>query len=234
MKKTDVSSFDVLAHDLKSPLGNIKASAELLLQASPDPSDLERVLQRIVRQAEKGLHLIRTTLEQETVEKREGAVKVQSFPLRPFIESWILDHQETARKKTIQLILTKGNDLVLSANALYLSQILNNLVENAMKFSPEGGAIEISYEETVLSADDPQDKAIIFHVKDNGRGIPSDRIPFIFMQRVQAAAGDRKSGHGLDLAICKQLCEFHGGTIWVSSEMGRGSTFSFIIPKNEA
>lgn len=103
-----------------------------------------------------------------------------------------------------------------------------------MKFSSEGGVIDLSFDEIILSADDPNDKAVIFHVQDNGRGIPADRLPFVFMQRVQAAAGDRKSGHGLGLAICKQLCEFHGGTIWVNSELGRGTTFSFALPKNGA
>lgn len=231
-KTSTVNPVDILIHDLKSPFGNIKASTELLLHdiSKAEKPELERVLQRILRQSDKGLNLIRKTLLREI---SKTALQRERIPLRAFLETCLQDHLDKARGKKLTLHLNPVPNIAISANALYLSQILDNLLQNAMKFSAEGGLVDIACREAAIHETAPEWKAIIIHVSDRGRGIANDRLPFVFMERVQAEARDHEQGQGLGLAICKQFCELHGGTIWVNSQLGHGSTFSFVLPWKE-
>ena len=105
-------------------------------------------------------------------------------------------------------------------------QVLTNLMGNAIKFSPAGGRVWLTA--------DCQDGDLLFHVKDEGRGIPLHQQEAIFdrFQQVDASDAREKGGAGLGLAICKKIVEQHGGRIWVESEPDQGSTFSFSLPRN--
>jgi CheY-like chemotaxis protein len=109
-------------------------------------------------------------------------------------------------------------------------QVLINLTTNAIKFTPAGGHIRLSLSEATA---DPE--CLQVDVRDTGRGIPKDQLDVIFNRRYQAnhnaQAVDPQDGLGLGLYICQELVDLHGGRIWVESEAGKGSTFSFVIPK---
>ena len=112
-------------------------------------------------------------------------------------------------------------------------QTLTNLLSNAIKFSPAGSTVWLSAE--VRDTDDSEslsDSYILFAVKDQGRGIPTDKIETIFrrFQQVDISDSRQKRGTGLGLAICKSIVQQHGGQIWVKSQQGIGSTFYFTLP----
>jgi CheY-like chemotaxis protein len=109
-----------------------------------------------------------------------------------------------------------------------ITQVLTNLVNNAFKFTPEGGAVVIK-----VSAFEPQPEFICVSVRDTGRGIPQEHQTHIFERLFQIKNGDATSeqGFGLGLYLCQELVQLHGGRIWAQSEPGKGSTFSFVIPR---
>jgi signal transduction histidine kinase len=102
--------------------------------------------------------------------------------------------------------------------------VLDNLLDNAVKFSPEGSEVSVQCESTEWE--------LILSVKDKGIGISHQEVDNIFDQFYQASSGlsQKRSGIGLGLAICKRLIDAHGGHIWVESELGQGSTFTFTLP----
>jgi len=106
-------------------------------------------------------------------------------------------------------------------------QILTNLLNNAVKFTPEGGSIVVK-----LSPNPKRPDHVQISVTDTGCGIPKDQVERIFERLYQVKAGDitPQGGIGLGLYLCRELVLLHGGNIWVESELGKGSTFSFVIP----
>ena len=110
-------------------------------------------------------------------------------------------------------------------------QVLTNLLDNAIKFSPENATILISVEKTSLSPEKGE-AAALFKVKDQGRGIPSENLSEMFERFTQINYDDsrEKGGTGLGLAICHNIVRQHGGRIWVKSKLGEGSCFFFTVP----
>ena len=120
-------------------------------------------------------------------------------------------------------------DVSLVADALKVTQVLVNLIGNAIKFTAEGGDITIGLE----PVDDEGQRMYKFSVKDTGIGIPPEQCELVFesFRQVDGSHTRAHQGTGLGLAITKQLVELHGGRIWVESEVGVGSTFAFILPQ---
>ena len=106
-----------------------------------------------------------------------------------------------------------------------LGQVVTNLLSNAIKYAPEGGEVTVSMEETTNS--------VVVHIADQGLGIPADKVDRLFelFYRVQSRETRQIEGLGLGLALTRALVEAHGGEIWVESEPGTGSVFSYSLPK---
>jgi signal transduction histidine kinase len=137
-------------------------------------------------------------------------------------------HIIQAEEKLIEFncaCLCPESEVFVVADKERLHQIFNNLIGNALKFTSEG-VIEVGCKPLV--------EAIQFHVKDTGIGIPNDYLEKIFdrFRQVENSLTRKFGGNGLGLAISKNLIELMGGKIWVESEIGKGSTFYFTIPKN--
>ncbi len=124
-------------------------------------------------------------------------------------------------------LIADAEPAALHADPDRVLQTLTNLIANAVKFSPAGTAVHVS------SA--PRDDEVLFEVRDEGRGIPANKLDSIFerFQQVDASDSREKGGTGLGLAICREIVERHGGRIWVQSNLGRGSSFSFVLPAQE-
>lgn len=140
-----------------------------------------------------------------------------------------------AQEKSIQLSFEPSNYLVW-ADRDYIVQALTNLVSNAIKFSPTQSKVVISADTQpqAQSGNKPQlIDFITFAVKDQGQGIPSDRLETIFerFQQVDSSDSRKKGGTGLGLAICRQIVEGHGGQIWAESCLEQGSSFYFTLPE---
>ena len=161
------------------------------------------------------------------IESKEFQLKIEVIPLPDFISDVIVFVKEAAEKKKVSISQSKiSSSLAVEADRNYLEQILINLLDNAIKYTPEGGKVTIS-------AIEKNQREIQFSIEDNGIGIPKEDIPRIFERfyRVDKGRSQELGGTGLGLSIVKHLVQAHGGRIWVESQLGKGSTFYFTLPK---
>jgi two-component system phosphate regulon sensor histidine kinase PhoR len=215
-----------VAHDLRTPLNAISMAAKVLemtfsnVDTDPEDTRMFTALRRNVKHLDE---LVDKVLKENTTLLTEVGIKLQQrwFDLWPLVESLIHDLHPVAGTASTQLINQVPNDLVVYGDASLLRRVFQNLIANAIKYTPRG--------EVVIGAKiiDPRG-AVECWVRDNGAGIPPDRIDRVFdhMETDQRDLG----GTGLGLAIVKTFVESHGGEVSVESNEGCGSTFRFTLP----
>ena len=215
-----------VSHELKTPLSSIKAYTETLLRgALEDGENARRFLSRIDDQADRLHELVLDMLALARIESGQAAIELNAVPLARVASSCIADWESRARDANITLRDDIAqSDLSVLANEESLLQILNNLIDNAFKYTPEGGTI-------TLSCRQEDDEAVI-NVTDTGIGIDPihhDRL-FERFYRVDKARSRELGGTGLGLAIVKHLCNVMDGNVDIESTPGEGSTFRVQIP----
>jgi len=220
----------MIAHDLRSPLMNITGVAEVMIEGmfGDVTEEQKKWLERIQANGRTLVDLVSDFLDFSKLESGYVEVRKERVDLSDLIQKTIENFQVLAREKGISI--RDAVDLSLPAvhaDPRRVDQVLGNLLTNAIKFTGEEGQIEVG---TVL-ADATEVKV---WVRDNGVGIPADEIGQLFQKYQQGGNAKRSSlqGTGLGLVICKMIVEAHGGTIWVESEPGQGSTFFFSLPVN--
>jgi len=212
------------AHELRTPLTSILGFSEILLKRKLDEERKNRFL-KIINEESMGLSaLINDLLDLSRIESGRG-FKITKAPIK--IKEAILENidffQAQGDKHTFKVNLP--HDLVeIGADKDKINQVIENLISNAVKFSPEGGEITVSIEEL-------KDKLKI-NISDSGMGIPEKDLSHIFEKfyRASNASSEAIGGTGLGLGIVKYIVESHGGRISVESKLGKGSTFSFTLP----
>lgn len=222
-----VDFIDAITHELKTSLTAIIASAELLNDELhlDEESVVGRLVQSIIRNA-------RSMDEELSRLSRASGVLVTGFQLHlEPVEMESVIHNVASRvypqvqgkRQSLTLELPDSLPMV-KADRLYLEGIVQALLDNASKFTPEGGEIKVSARR--------DDRSLVIEVSDTGIGIPAEeqeRIFQIHYQIVPPGEG-RSTGGGLGLAVIKPLLELHGGRIWLKSAAGQGSTFFFSLP----
>jgi two-component system phosphate regulon sensor histidine kinase PhoR len=161
------------------------------------------------------------------IESKEFQLKIDFVSLPDFINDVIEFVKDAAEKKKIAISQSKiPISLAAEADRNYLEQIFINLLDNAIKYTHEGGSVTI----TAIEKDQ---RDIQFSIEDNGIGIPREDIPRIFERfyRVDKGRSQELGGTGLGLSIVKHLVQAHGGRVWAESQLGKGSTFYFTLPK---
>lgn len=212
----------IVSHDLKNPLGAIAMSAEIIMVENKTNLGLIKRIEVIQRNAQTALRLISDILDVERMAQGKLDLQLSPHSVREMIVDVVNGFEGAATLKSIALncVVDKLNsDVVCDKDRII--QILNNLVGNALKFTDEGGQID-------LKSEIHQDRVEI-QVTDSGAGIPKEKQNEIFNRMTQLVSADR-SGLGLGLYISKMLVEAHGGKLWVDSQVGKGSTFHFTIP----
>lgn len=214
-----------VSHELRTPVTGIQTMAENLANgAMEDPSVAQHFLGHIQDSSRRLVALVDDLLDLARAESGQvrSLEKVQVSTTVKSVTSE-LEHGEKAAR--LNLISNVPTDLQVLANADSLRQIITNLIDNAIKYSPEGGAIEISAEGT--------DSFVVLHVADHGIGIPPEDHTRIFERfyRVDRARSREIGGTGLGLSIVKHLTESLGGSVDVDSAPGRGSVFSVRLPR---
>lgn len=216
----------VVAHDLRNPLNNIAMSAELLRQLLPeqdaDPGR-RRQLDIISRSVHRADRLIRDLLD--VAQLGAGRLSIETAPhgVKPLVHEAVELHRAFAERKSLRITAELPEELPdIVADRDRIIQVFTNLIGNAIKFTPEGGSI------TLRAA--AENGAVRFSVGDTGPGIPDEDQPHLFDAFWQARR-DASQGAGLGLAIARGIVEAHGGSIWVESEVSRGATFHFTIPR---
>ena len=211
----------IVAHDLRNPLNVITTASSMLHQRLPDQR-ARRSVERILRAAQRAEHLIDDLLDVSAIESGHFAVEKRQFDATTAILAAIEMQQGLAASSSVILASDLAPGLPpIQADGERVLEVLENLVGNAIKFTPAGG--------TIIIGARAQAGELVLWVKDTGPGIPADQIPHLFDRFWQAAKGDRR-GAGLGLTICRAIVDAHGGRIWVESQPGAGSTVFFSLP----
>jgi signal transduction histidine kinase len=213
-----------VSHDLRSPLHTIAFTAALLEQGSPSlAAPAARHIERIVRTAEYMDRLLADLVDSAKIEGHRFLVDRAPCAVAPLVTDVVEMMSPLAARKSIQI----ETDLGAAASSIVwmdrarMSQVLTNLLGNAVKFTPEGGSIAVRAELRAGSA--------ILSVRDSGAGMPQEDLGRIF-DRYWQARQTAQLGAGLGLFIARGIVTAHGGTIWAESELGAGSAFFVSIP----
>ena len=218
----------MVSHDLKNPLSSIILGAQLLDKGQYVSEAGKKLLVRIELSAARMLGMIQDLLDTHAIEKS---------PLGLCVEKKVWSVLSILKRAVDAQIMLAGQkslsvdygicigDPVVWVDLERVQQVFQNLIGNAIKFTPAGGSIQL---EAVQ-----YDHEIIFSVSDNGPGISEQLVPHIF-DRFSQDVATSKLGNGLGLSIAKSVVEAHGGRIWLESTLGQGSTFFFSIPKLQA
>ena len=218
-----------VSHELKTPLASIKAYTETLLDwALHDENVNVRFLNRIEEQADRLNQLILDLLSLARLESGHEVFQHGPLAVSAVVETCIETHRGRAEAKELDLRLDLGpvdESTLVVADEEAVHQILDNLIDNAIKYTPEGGWVRVACQ---LS-----DDAVELEVADSGIGIPRDDLPRVFERfyRVDKARSREMGGTGLGLSIVKHLIQSIGGQITVDSRVGEGTRFNVKLPR---
>lgn len=218
-----------MSHELRTPMHAILSFARLGLdkaeQATPDK--LKRYFSNIADSGERMLALVNDLLDVTRLESGKMAFSLTEQPLKPLIESIMVELDELAKRQALQVVLqTDGTEPVFGFDRLRIGQVIRNLLSNAIKFSREHEQVLIE----LTTCDAPMPRAIV-RVMDRGIGIPPDELEAIFDKFVQSSRTSRESGgSGLGLAISREIIRGHGGDIFAELREGGGSILTFWLP----
>ena len=214
-----------ISHELRTPLASLKALTETLQEgALEDPIAARHFLSNIESEVDSIAQLVQELLELARIESGKVPLVMENILpndlVRPIVDRMYIQ----AKRSGIEIKWECPDTLPhVLADPPRMEQVISNLLNNAIKFTPSGGEIVISCRE--------KEDSIEFSVKDNGVGIPVDDLMRIFERFYKADRARSGGGTGLGLAISRHLVEAHQGRIWVQSEEGKGSTFSFTLLK---
>jgi signal transduction histidine kinase len=214
----------VVAHDLRNPIGAINSITGLRMNSDSSAKDKEWI-QLVEKASKRCLQLITELLETD-FEIGEETLHKESVDVADLLQQTVQLLAYRAAEKKQQLVTQEGRGLVIQADREKLARVLDNLLVNAIKFSPEGATVKIIQEET--------EAGITISVHDNGVGIPpeiADKLfePFESGIKRKGTSGERS--FGLGLYICRQIIAAHRGRIWFESHPGQGSTFFISLQK---
>lgn len=226
--KTNEEFMNMMVHELRAPATSIKDSSELLLTNKDQLNDQEKeqFLTMINRQAKGLLEQISSILDAGKFESGTFKLSLKDENIQEIIYEKVKAFEPPAAKKGISVTShIEGPIPALSIDGLRIGQVVNNLISNALKYTPYGGKISVLAKISGANVE--------ISVSDTGIGIPKEQQANIFAKFYQVKTSDRKEekvGSGLGLYITKKIIEAHGGTIWVESEVDKGTTFKFTLP----
>jgi len=206
-----------IAHELRTPIGNIRGEAEVALTRSRSTEEYREVIESTIVECQHLGHIVDNLLFLARTEAAEGHLHRTSFNGRAAIEKIAAFHELIAEEQ--QLTIHCHGDTTFVADEILFSRAVNNLVENAVRHTPAGGSIAVSIADSSVS------------VKDTGSGISPEHLPRVFDRLYRADPSRSSEGVGLGLALVKSIMDLHGGTAQIESEPGRGTTVTLSFPR---
>jgi two-component system phosphate regulon sensor histidine kinase PhoR len=213
------------SHELRTPIASIHSAAETLVAgASEDPDSRARFLKIVMRNAVRLHQLVEDMLDLSRIESRGFTLLVEPVKPAVVVDLVVSAVLAEASAKQIELVCDISRDVTVLADAHALEQILMNLVDNAIKYCPQGSHVSFACTHT--------DGSVALMVRDDGRGIDHEHLPRLFERfyRVDSGRSREVGGTGLGLAIVKHLAEAMNGSISVESHLGKGTTFTVKLP----
>ncbi|MBX9722358.1 MAG: PAS domain-containing protein [Candidatus Obscuribacterales bacterium] len=218
--------YSMVSHELRTPLSSIRASLGLVSDGSAGtiPAPAHRLIQIASQNAERLLKLVDDILDLKKMEAGKLVLELTMIEPEQLVHEVIESLNQLAANSQIKLVKEGCSQTAFCADPSRVSQVLINLVANAIKFSTANSTVKIKTEDT--------SEGVKFTVTDNGEGINEDDQNKLFLKFQQLDSSDtrQQSGTGLGLAISKTIVELHGGKIGVSSKLGHGSSFWFVLP----
>jgi PAS domain S-box-containing protein len=217
--------LSIASHELRTPVTSIKGYTQLAktLIRENDLATSEEYLDIALDQIDRMSRLILELLDVSRIETGRLEIRREPLPWTTFVSDVVHRHHTAVNDRRFQLNLPVGHKRIIGDRDR-LEQVLGNLMENAVKYSPDGSEIVVTVEE--------RGEQMVTSVADHGIGIPTDELGQVFerFHRGRQVSSTNYGGLGLGLYITKQIIERHNGTIWVESREGQGTTFSFSLP----
>jgi signal transduction histidine kinase len=220
--------LSVAAHELKTPVTSLRGFAHVALRQverdeTPDPRLIRRALAVIDEQTAKLARLVSRLLDRSRIESGRLALEPEPTELVPLLESVVSAARMTTERH--EIVLHAPEALVAVVDALRLEQVVRNLVDNGIEFSPADSAIDVE----LVAADSD---TVRIAVRDRGPGIPPEHRGHIFERFYQVRAGETRTGMGLGLYISRQIVELHGGRLVVEFPRDGGTRFVITLPRS--
>src|SRR5437867_6490105 len=212
------------AHEIRTPLAIIRGELENALQAPGLTAELRDTIGSALEEAERLSRIVEQLLEMSRLEAGETLVERTRFDFADMTRTTVDQMRLLAEEKNLQLRFESTKPVDIEGDPLRLKQIVVNLVDNAIKYTPSGGSVSVSTF--------PQDGRVVLEVADTGIGIPKDATSQIFDRffRVDKARSRQLGGTGLGLAIVKSICSAYNGSVTVKSGEGTGAVFRVELP----
>lgn len=215
-----------VAHELKTPLTTLRSSFEVALSKPRSSEDYKKVIEEAISEADHLSQTLKNVLDLAWSEAQISQKEKKEFSLTEVVNDLSEIAQKMAVKKHINVSFSLTPNIVIKGFKDKLARAILNLIDNAIKYSPRGGKIEIILEESPSKA--------LVSIIDNGPGIAEEDIPHIFDRFYRGSKTDKVLGSGLGLAIAKAIITLHQGEIIVKSTKGHGSTFVVVLPTSES
>ncbi|HET9795169.1 MAG TPA: ATP-binding protein [Thermoanaerobaculia bacterium] len=217
-----------VSHELRTPISSIAAAAETLSESAPDREESTQLTALIARQATRMRDLIEDLTDLSRIESGAIELSPERVPLLPLVREVADDLAPRAAARAVTIDVDGDDELAVSGDRRRLLQIVFNLLDNAVKFSPDGERVDAS-----VSGEDGR---VVLRIEDRGPGVPLSEREKIFQRfyQVDPSRSKAKPGTGLGLAIVKHLAVLHDATVSVGGEAGRGASFRVSFPAFDA
>ncbi len=215
------SALDSVAHDLRTPMTRLRVTAESAL-ATNDPARHREALSDCLEESERVLSMLRTLMDISEAETGTMRLNVSSIALAALAGEVGDLYEDAAEDAGVSLSINVPSDLTVTADRDRLRQAIANLVDNAIKYTPRGGRVDVTAES--------DHDGVVIRVADTGRGISEHDLPRIFDRLYRGDASRTERGLGLGLSLVRASVEAQGGTVTVRSTPGKGSTFEIRLP----
>lgn len=213
-----------VSHELRTPIAVLQGEAELALRRERSCEEYRQSLRSIVNETKQMSAIVEDLLLLARAQGKSIAIRWEDTDAHEFVESVVQSVKPLFEEKSLQLNVTNEAKPILRMAPSYLALALKNILLNAAKHSPKEGVVDLDIKSTYTETR--------FSVKDCGEGIPKDSLPYIFdvFYRADSARNRDSGGYGIGLSLARALVKLQDGNISVESEVGKGSTFTIVLP----